>query len=66
MSQITILFSYLIAALAFALSRFPQHSERAKTLVLVAVFLSILGIVVHDKQLGAFRAHADWLNSDRS
>ena len=53
MSQITILFSYLIAALAFALSRFPQHSERAKTLVLVAVFLSILGIVVHAEFLYA-------------
>lgn len=53
MSQITILFSYLIAALAFALSRFPQHSERARTLVIAAFLLSIFGVVVHAEFLYA-------------
>ena len=51
MSQITILFLYLIAALAFALSRFPQYSERARILVLVAFFFAIVGVGVHTRLL---------------
>jgi len=52
-SQITILFLYLVAALAFALSRFPQYSERAPTLVLVAFFCCITGVVIHGQMLYA-------------
>jgi len=49
--QITILFLYLCAALAFALSRFPKQSERARTLVLAAFFLCSIALVIHGRLL---------------
>ena len=53
MSQLTILFLYLVAALAFALSRFPRYSERVRLLVLVAFFFCSIGTVVHARVLYA-------------
>lgn len=52
MLQITILFLYLIAATAFALSRLPRHAGRARPLALLAFSLSIIAIVIHTRLLG--------------
>jgi ABC-type uncharacterized transport system permease subunit len=49
--QITILFLYLIAALAFAFSRFPKYSDRARPLVLAAFFLCAIALVIHGRIL---------------
>ena len=46
-SDITILFLYLVAATAFSLSRFPTHAARATLLVGVAFACCIAGIVLH-------------------
>ncbi len=51
MFQITILFLYLIAALAFAFSRFPKYSDRARLLVLTAFFLCAIALVIHGRML---------------
>ena len=51
MSQITILFLYVVAALAFALSRFPQHSERARSLVITAFLTCTIGLLIHTRLL---------------
>lgn len=51
MFQITILFLYLFAALAFALSRFPKYSGHARTLVLAAFFMCSIAIVIHGRLL---------------
>jgi len=52
-SQLTILFLYSVAALAFGASRFPQYSERAHQLSLVAFLLCVAGIVLHGRVLFA-------------
>jgi len=49
--QFTILFLYLIAALAFAFSRFPKFSDRARPLVLAAFFLCAIALVIHGRML---------------
>ena len=51
MFQITILFLYLVAALAFAFSRFPKYSDRERPLVLAAFFLCAIALVVHGRML---------------
>lgn len=51
MFQITIFFLYLIAALAFALSRLPKHAGRERILVLAAFFLSTVAVVIHGRLL---------------
>ena len=53
MFQITILFLYLLAALALAASRFPRHSERARLLVSVALIAGFVGVVIHTRLLYA-------------
>ena len=53
MFQFTILFLYLLAALALASSRFPRHSKHAKSLVFVAFFAAVIGVVLHTKLLYA-------------
>lgn len=53
MSQLTILFLYTVAALAFGLSRFPQYSARARSISLLAFILCTLGIVLHVRVLYA-------------
>ncbi|MBT8099908.1 MAG: cytochrome c biogenesis protein CcsA [Gammaproteobacteria bacterium] len=53
MSQLTILFLYTVAALAFGTSRFPQYSARAKALSLVAFLLCTIGLVLHGRLLYA-------------
>lgn len=47
MSQLTILFLYTVAAQAFALSRFPQHSSRAGYAVAAAFLFCLAGVVLH-------------------
>jgi ABC-type uncharacterized transport system permease subunit len=49
--QITILLLYLLAASAFALSRFPRHSAREKLLLAVAVISAAAGILMHAHDL---------------
>lgn len=51
MFQITILFLYLFAALAFTLSRFPKYSARARSLVLAAFFMCSIALVIHGRLL---------------
>lgn len=51
MFQITILFLYLAAAAAFALSRLPQHAARERPLVLGAFFLASVALVIHARLL---------------
>ena len=51
MFPITILILYLFAALAFAFSRFPKQSERARALVLAAFFLCSIALVIHGRLL---------------
>lgn len=53
MFQITILFLYLLAALALASSRFPKHSKRVKSLLSIAWIACFLGVVLHAKLLYA-------------
>jgi ABC-type uncharacterized transport system permease subunit len=49
--QITIFFLYLVAALAFGLSRFPQQAERAKYLVPFAFLTCTIGLLLHGQLL---------------
>ena len=51
MFQITILLLYLLAAVAFALSRLPRFSARARPLLMLAVGLGIAGILLHGQDL---------------
>ena len=51
MFQITIFFLYLVAALAFGLSRFPQQAERAKYLVPMAFLTGSIGVLFHGQLL---------------
>ena len=51
--QFTILFLYLLAALALASSRFPRHSQHVKSLVFVAFSACILGVFFHTRLLYA-------------
>ncbi len=47
MFQITIFFVYLIAGIAFGLSRWPRYSDRPKPLLLVAVVCCLVGLPLH-------------------
>ena len=47
MFQITIFFVYLIAGLAFGLSRWPGYSDRPKSLLFVAVACCLVGLPLH-------------------
>ena len=47
MFQITLPFLYAIAAVAFALSRFPQHAKRAGILVIASLILVTIGVHAH-------------------
>lgn len=51
MFQITIPFLYIIAGVAFAMSRLPRFSERSGTLVISAFILSVAGLVLHCRVL---------------
>ena len=51
MSQITILLLYLLAAVAFAMSRLPRFAEQARPYLLVACLLTAIGIVLHAEAL---------------
>ena len=47
MFQITLLFLYTIAALALASSRFPQHANRVRILIISAGLLAAIGVHIH-------------------
>lgn len=47
MSQITIFFLYLLAAVAFATSRLPAYAHRVQPLLIAALGLATAGLVVH-------------------
>lgn len=51
MSEITIFFLYVVAALAFAFSRLPAQSSRARTLSRIAFFVCGIAVVVHGRLL---------------
>lgn len=51
MFQITILFLYLLAAVAFTLSRLPQHAARERPLTLGAFFITAAAAVIHGRLL---------------
>lgn len=51
MFQITILFLYLAAAVAFALSRLPRNADHERPFVLVAFFVTAVAIVIHARLL---------------
>ena len=44
MSQITILLLYLLAAIAFAMSRLPQHAARSQLLLAAAFASALVGL----------------------
>ena len=50
-SQITILLLYLLAAIAFAMSRLPRHAARAQPLLIAAVGFSAAGLMLHGQGL---------------
>jgi ABC-type uncharacterized transport system permease subunit len=50
-SQITILFLYLLAAAAFMASRLPRFQTRSRPLFIVAAIIAATGLVVHGQQL---------------
>ncbi len=56
MFQITVLFLYAIAATVLALSRFPQHAERARFLTLAGFLLVAVGTHIHLRLLFATMA----------
>lgn len=51
MSEITIFFLYVAAALAFAFSRLPAHASRERSLSRIAFFVSGIAVVVHARLL---------------
>ena len=51
MFQITILLLYLLSAVAFALSRLPKFSARARLLLILAVGLAASGLLLHGQTL---------------
>ena len=53
MSQITIFFLYLLAAVAFAMNRLPRHAVRAQFILGAAVIFAVTAILLHGQSLGA-------------
>ena len=51
MFQLTIPFLYIIAGVAFAMSRLPRFSERAAGLVVTAFFIGFAGLILHSRLL---------------
>ena len=51
MSQITILLLYLLAAVAFTMSRLPRFDTRSRPLFIVACILASIGIIVHGQAI---------------
>jgi ABC-type uncharacterized transport system permease subunit len=49
--QITIFLLYLLAAIAFATSRLPAYTSRARLLITIAFVLSFAGVIIHAQDL---------------
>jgi ABC-type uncharacterized transport system permease subunit len=49
--QITILLLYLLAGIAFALSRLPKYDSKSKLLLVLAIAFSAVGILLHAQDL---------------
>ncbi len=54
MSQITILSLYLLAAVAFTISRLPRFAEQSRPYFIVACIFAAIGIVLHAQSLVEF------------
>ena len=50
-SQITILLLYLLAAIAFAMSRLPNYAARMQPLLIAAVSFVAAGLMLHGQEL---------------
>jgi ABC-type uncharacterized transport system permease subunit len=50
-SQITILLLYLLAAIAFAMSRLPRFASRSQLLLVAAVGFTVVGLLFHGQDL---------------
>jgi len=53
-SQITILLLYLLAAIAFAMSRLPRFAEQSRPYFIVAFLFTVIAIVLHVQDLVEF------------
>jgi len=53
-SQITIFLLYLLAAVAFTVSRLPRFEEQSRPYFVVAFFFAAIGIVLHVQDLVSF------------
>ena len=62
MSEITILLLYLLAAIAFAMSRLPQHAARSQLLLTAAFASALVGLGFHAEILYSAIRQADGLN----
>ena len=62
MSQITILLLYLLAAVAFGVSRLPRHASRSGLFLAAAVVLLVAGIGLHANALHTVVGRADELS----
>jgi ABC-type uncharacterized transport system permease subunit len=61
-SQITILLLYLLAAMAFAISRLPNYGAHSRLFLAAALALVATGIGLHAHALHAIIGRADTLN----
>ena len=62
MSQITILLLYLLAAVAFTISRLPRHAAKSGLFLATAIALVVAGIGLHGHLLHAEIGRAETLN----
>ena len=53
MSEITILFLYLLAAVAFVISRLPRFDARAHPALVAAFGIALAGLLLHAQYLRA-------------
>jgi len=61
-SQITILLLYLLAAIAFAMSRLPRFADQSRPYIIVAFLFAAIGIVLHVQDLVEFTLSAGGFN----
>jgi len=65
-SQITIFFLYLLAAVAFAINRLPRHAARAQLFLGAAVIFAVAAILLHGQNLGSEMFRVDGLSLSMS
>lgn len=62
MSQITIFLLYLLAAVAFTLSRLPRFESQSRPYLLIAYVFALVGVVLHEQHLFALILPDDGFN----